>query len=137
MRARGTNISAFASYLGLWCGSKTGRWRHSRLSSGRHSRIKDKARIRGRGRQAPDRRAQRYLENFDAIWCLQEHLLSEADRTQTPILANDDRERTIQQAMDIIIDALAGDSVAGTETSPQPVEDASKRAPEDTAAQTP
>ena len=81
-----------------------------------------KARIRGRGRQAPDRRAQRYLENFDAIWCLQEHLLSEADRTQTPILANDDRERTIQQAMDIIIDALAGDSIIAGANGSQPVE---------------
>jgi 2-phosphoglycerate kinase len=81
-----------------------------------------KARIRGRGKQAPDRRAQRYLENFDAIWCLQEHLLSEADRTQTPILANEERERTIQQAMEIIIDALAGHPVTDARPSPELVE---------------
>ena len=60
-----------------------------------------------RGEQAPDRRAERYLENFNAIWRLQTFLLSEADRWKVPIIPNDNTEKTIQQVMAVIIDTLA------------------------------
>ena len=45
-------------------------------------------RIRGRGGAVPHRRAERYLENFDAIWKLQSYLLSEADKEHISIVAN-------------------------------------------------
>ena len=64
-------------------------------------------RIRGRGTLVPLRRAERYLENFEAIWKLQAYLLSEADRAQNAIIANDDREKTVQAALSLVIDALA------------------------------
>ncbi len=68
--------------------------------------------IRGRGGQIPQRRAERYLKHFDAIWQLQSFILSEADRLQVPIIANDDKDETLQQVMGTIIDALARDSSA-------------------------
>ncbi len=58
-----------------------------------------KRRIGGRGREVPERRAKRYLDAFDMIWRLQSYLLSEADRAGIPIIANDDKERTVQQIM--------------------------------------
>ncbi len=64
-------------------------------------------RIRGRGKQVPDRRAERYLENFDAIWQLQSYLLSEADRARIPIIPNDDKRKVLEQVTNTIIDALA------------------------------
>ncbi len=64
-------------------------------------------RYKGRGQQAPNRRAERYLENFDAIWRLQSYLLSEAERSNISIITNDNREKAIQQAMETIVDALA------------------------------
>ena len=56
-----------------------------------------KSRLRGRGVKVPQRRAKRYLNNFDSIWSLQSHLLSEADRHDTPIITNTDKEKSIQQ----------------------------------------
>ena len=64
-------------------------------------------RIRGRGGKAPQRRAQRYLQNFDAIWQLQSYLLSEADREKIPIVANDDKDATVAEILQIIGDRLA------------------------------
>ncbi len=64
-------------------------------------------RIRGRGGEAPQRRAQRYLENFESIWRLQSQLLSEADRVGVPIIANEDKEATLQQIMAVIVDQLS------------------------------
>ena len=63
-------------------------------------------RIAGRGKDAPQRRAKRYLSNFEAIWRLQSFLLSEADRAQVPIIPNEDKDRAIQQVMTTVIDAL-------------------------------
>lgn len=64
-------------------------------------------RIRGRGSDVAQRRAQRYLKSFDAIWQLQSHLLSEADKEQISIVVNDDRENTIDEILRIIGDTLS------------------------------
>ncbi|MGD2137100.1 MAG: zeta toxin family protein [Gammaproteobacteria bacterium] len=66
-------------------------------------------RIRGRGTASPQRRSERYLEYFDEIWHLQSYLLSEADRTNTPIVINSDRSKVFREIMRIIIDHLARD----------------------------
>jgi 2-phosphoglycerate kinase len=64
-------------------------------------------RIRGRGRAANQRRAQRYLKSFETIWQLQSHLLSEADGEDISIVVNDDRESTIAEVLRIIGDTLS------------------------------
>ncbi len=74
-----------------------------------------RVRLRGRGMTAPRRHAQHYLENFDSLWALQSHLLSEADRLGIPIIANDHREHTVQRVMGHVIDALARDFDAAPE----------------------
>ena len=71
-------------------------------------------RILGRGRAAHQRRAQRYLKSFDAIWQLQSHLLSEADKESLSIVVNDDRESTIAEVLRIIGNTLS------TELTPNP-----------------
>lgn len=71
-------------------------------------------RIKGRGSDAPQRRAQRYLQNFDSIWRLQSQLLSEADRTGVPIIANDEKEATVQQIMAVIVEQLSKSMAAQT-----------------------
>jgi 2-phosphoglycerate kinase len=58
-----------------------------------------KARLKGRGENAPKRNARRYLERFDSIWSLQSFLLSEADRCDMPIITNEDRDKTVQQVI--------------------------------------
>ena len=74
-------------------------------------------RIARRGVQVEDRRAERYLENFDEIWRLQSHLLSEADRWQVPIIPNNDKEQVMRYLMRIVVDRLLVDFAA----SPQEV----------------
>jgi 2-phosphoglycerate kinase len=64
-------------------------------------------RIKGRGRQAPARRAERYLRNFDGIWEIQSYLLAEADRLGVPIVENEDRDATVGEVVRIVLDALA------------------------------
>ncbi len=64
-------------------------------------------RIRGRGRQAPGRRAERYLENFDSIWQLQSFLLAEADHAGVPIIFNEEKESTVHQAMGSILKVIS------------------------------
>ena len=66
-----------------------------------------KKRIRGRGGKVPQRRSERYLENFEAIWHLQSFLLSEADKAQIAIVANEDRDATVVEILNIIADALS------------------------------
>ena len=63
-------------------------------------------RLHGRGKSAPDRRAKRYLDHFDDIWRLQSFLLSEADRAGVPIVTNEDKDRTLQQVLGRIVDAI-------------------------------
>ncbi len=66
-----------------------------------------KKQIRGRGDHVPERRAKRYLKNFDEIWSIQSFLLSEADRCQVPIVVNDNKERALKEIMGIVVSQLA------------------------------
>ncbi len=72
-----------------------------------------KHRLHGRGKRTPGRRARRYLENFDAIWALQEFLLSEADDSSFAIIQNDDADETMREVLSIIMARLA-EAFAGT-----------------------
>ena len=63
-------------------------------------------RIARRGNEAHQRRAERYLENFEQIWRLQSHLLSEADRWHVPIVLNHNREQVIRDLMKTVVDRL-------------------------------
>ena len=63
-------------------------------------------RIRGRGTEVVLRRAQRYLQHFEAIWDLQDMLLAEADRGGFAIVQNEDKERTVRDVMVIIAEKL-------------------------------
>ncbi len=69
-------------------------------------------RIRGRGMEAPQRRAERYLSHFEQVWRLQSFLLSEADRLGVPIINNDDKEKVIREIMRIIITHISADFTA-------------------------
>jgi 2-phosphoglycerate kinase len=66
-------------------------------------------RIRGRGADVPQRRADRYLEHFDEIWRLQSYLLSEADNANIPIVVNSDKDKVFREIMRITIETLAKD----------------------------
>ncbi len=68
-----------------------------------------KERIKGRGTRAPERRSERYMEHFDEIWRLQSFLLSEADRTKTPIIVNGDRDKVLCEIMRTVIGMLSKD----------------------------
>ena len=64
-------------------------------------------RLKGRGAHAVQRRAERYLKHFDAIWQLQSFLLSEADQYEIPIISNDNKKNASQQMMAIISEELS------------------------------
>ncbi|MCJ7815228.1 MAG: AAA family ATPase [Xanthomonadales bacterium] len=66
-----------------------------------------KSRLRGRGVAVPQRRAKRYLSNFDAVWSLQSFLLSEADRCNVPIITNDDKEKAVLQIILQVVEELS------------------------------
>ncbi|MGH8034995.1 MAG: hypothetical protein ACREO9_07210, partial [Lysobacterales bacterium] len=66
-----------------------------------------KARLLGRSASEPRRRAKRYLEKFDSIWRLQNYVLSEAERCDTPIIPNDEREAAIFQLISTINQKLS------------------------------
>jgi 2-phosphoglycerate kinase len=53
------------------------------------------------------RRAQEYLKHFDAIWQLQSYLLDEADKTNTPIIINDERDEVVREIMRTLLDELS------------------------------
>jgi len=84
---------------------------HVMLAIVKKRKLKD--RLSGRASKAVGRRAERYLKHFDEIWQLQTHLLSEADRTNTPIIINDDRNDTVREIMRLIVDELSGYAVPG------------------------
>ncbi|MCP3920378.1 MAG: hypothetical protein GY711_33035 [bacterium] len=67
-----------------------------------------RARLVGRGHEAPGRRARRYLKHFDEIWSLQSFLLSEADRCGVAIVPNGDRERAVQRVLGSVMQVLSG-----------------------------
>jgi len=66
-------------------------------------------RIKGRSTEVPQRRANRYLKNFDKIWKLQSYLLSEADMAHVPIVTNENREDVFREIMLMTISKLAED----------------------------
>jgi len=63
-------------------------------------------RIRGRGRDAPQRRSERYLKHFDEIWRLQSYLLSGANKSGIPIVVNGDKEAVFSEIMRHVIEVL-------------------------------
>jgi len=66
-------------------------------------------RIRGRSTEVPQRRSERYLKHFDEIWRLQSYLLSEADRTNIPIVVNTDKNKVFREIMLIMMETLSRD----------------------------
>lgn len=64
-------------------------------------------RICGRSKSSTQRRAQRYIKNFQTIWQLQSQLLSEADSEEISIVVNEERERTIGEVLRIIANILS------------------------------
>jgi 2-phosphoglycerate kinase len=64
-------------------------------------------RIKGRSSVVPKRRSEDYLDHFDAIWKLQNFLLSESDQTGVPIISNTDRDDVFREIMLYTIDKLA------------------------------
>jgi len=67
---------------------------------------KIKARLKGRGVEAPQRKPKRYLKNLESIWSLQSFLLSEADRCNVSIVTSEEKEKAIQQITRQIIAEL-------------------------------
>jgi 2-phosphoglycerate kinase len=75
-----------------------------------------KHQLKDRGVTAPERTAQSdYLSNFESIWMLQTHLLSEADNNAIPIITNDERDKTTDRVMRSIIEVLQKDFHAKVE----------------------
>ncbi len=70
-----------------------------------------RSRLKGRGKEVPDRRSKRYLKYFDSIWRLQSFLLSEADRAGISIVINDDKEAVMQEIVRTIIDQLESEDI--------------------------
>ncbi len=66
-----------------------------------------RSRLRGRGASEPLRQARRYLSKFDSIWRLQSFLVSEAERNDTPVIPNDDKEAAIYQIIGVVSAELA------------------------------
>ena len=74
-----------------------------------------KERIAGRGTKVPQRRSERYLQNFQDIWHLQSFLLSEADRTKIPIIVNTKRDIVIREIMRTVIETLSKEFTSSPE----------------------
>lgn len=66
-----------------------------------------KSRLRGRGVEVPQRRAEKYLNHFGSIWSLQSFLLSEADRCDVPIITNEDKDKSVFQIIQQVNGELA------------------------------
>jgi 2-phosphoglycerate kinase len=66
-----------------------------------------RGRLRGRGVDEPMRQARRYLNKFDSIWRLQSFLVGEAERNDTPVIPNDDKEAAIYQIIGVVNAELA------------------------------
>ena len=66
-----------------------------------------RGRLRGRGINEPLRQAKRYLSKFDSIWRLQTFLVSEAERLDSPVIPNDDKEAAIFQIIGVVNAELA------------------------------
>jgi 2-phosphoglycerate kinase len=70
-------------------------------------RKKLQRRISGRSTKVPQRRAEKYLKNFDNIWGIQTYLLSEADKVDCTIIINDSREDVMREIMLTTLNKLA------------------------------
>lgn len=55
-----------------------------------------------RGELAPSRGATRYMDNFSAIWQIQDYLVGEAERCGVPSILNMDMDETLQTVIDVI-----------------------------------
>ncbi len=55
-----------------------------------------------RGEAAPSRGATPYLENFSAIWQIQDYLVGEAQRCAVPVIPNTDLDDTIGRVIGVI-----------------------------------
>lgn len=65
-----------------------------------------KQHFRRRGEVAPSRGATRYLENFSAIWQIQDYLVQEAQRCGVPVIPNTDLDDTIRRVIGVITERL-------------------------------
>jgi 2-phosphoglycerate kinase len=72
-------------------------------------RKKLQQRLKGRSTKVPQRRAAKYLKNFESIWGLQTYLLSEADKADCTIIINDSRDDVLREIMLTTINKLAED----------------------------
>lgn len=61
-----------------------------------------------RGEIAPSRGGAQYLENFSAIWQIQEYLIEEAQRCTVPVIPNEDLDETVRKAIGVVTEHLAG-----------------------------
>jgi len=66
-----------------------------------------RSRLRGRGVNEPLRQARRYLNKLDSILRLQAFLVAEAERNDTPVVPNDDKEAAIFQIIGAVNAELA------------------------------
>ncbi len=55
-----------------------------------------------RGELAPTRGATRYMENFSAIWQIQDYLVGEAKRCGVPTIPNTDVDETLRTVIEVI-----------------------------------
>jgi len=55
-----------------------------------------------RAREQPDRKTSKHLERIDDIWDLQTFLLSEADRSDIPIITNSSINRAMREVLNLV-----------------------------------
>jgi len=65
-----------------------------------------KQHFRRRGEVASSRGATRYLENFSAIWQIQDYLVQEAQSCRVPVIPNTNLEDTIRRVIAVITERL-------------------------------
>ena len=71
-----------------------------------HSAETLKQHFRRRGEVAPSRGATQYLENFSAIWQIQDYLVEEAQRCGVPIIPNTHLDDTVRRVIGVITKRL-------------------------------
>ncbi|MDH3592687.1 MAG: hypothetical protein OER88_12455, partial [Planctomycetota bacterium] len=64
-------------------------------------------RLTYRSQEAPGRGTKRHLKYFESIWRLQTFLLDEADKADIPIVVNEDKDRTVQQVTELVVNEIA------------------------------
>lgn len=66
-----------------------------------------KKRIKGRDRLVPDRATGKNPASFQDIWRLQEYLLDEADQADVAIVENREKEQTLREIMEIVMNQIS------------------------------